>query len=123
MITRHRCAAALLVLTIGTLSTACHTMRRIELTPLDSPKPFAKIEIGDLVALETKDGRRHRFEVRGIEGDTLVSDAGTRYPRSEIARLEHEALDASKTVGLTAAITAASIVLLKVLESFNFFGT
>jgi hypothetical protein len=121
---KHKQAmTALLMLTVGIGAPGCRTMRPMEpITGISAPQAFAKIEIGDLVSIEMKDGSHHRFEVRGIEGETLVADSGRRYPRSEMTKLEHETVDASRTVGLVAGVTAGYAVVMKIMESTNFFG-
>ena len=113
-----------LIVIMSVASTGCHTMRPV--APLTGPtaaNAFAKIEVGDLVSLELLDGTRHRFEVSQIEDDALVSEAGRRYPRAEMAHLEHETVDVRRTTGLVAGITVGYVILLKILESINFFGT
>jgi hypothetical protein len=120
----HRGVAGILLLTVSTLAAGCHSMRTIEpITTPSTPTAFTRIEPGDLVFVEMKDGSRHRFEVQGIEGDTLVSGSGTRYPRSEMARLQHEIVDGQKTAGLVAGIVAGYVVVMKILASIDFFGT
>jgi len=120
----YRAAAWLMVAALGIVSAGCHTMRPV--TPLSgpaAPKAFAKIEVGDLVSLQLRDGTTHRFEVSQIEDGALVAESGRRYPLAEMVHLEHEAVDARRTTGLVAGITVGYIVLLKILESINFFGS
>jgi hypothetical protein len=120
---RKSAASLLLVLTLGTASTGCHTMRPVSHVGLPSTaRPFAKIDIGDLVAVEMQDGSRHRFEVKGIEGDALVASSGRKYHHGEMVKLEHEAVDAGKTSGLVAGIVAGYAVVWKILSSIEFFG-
>jgi hypothetical protein len=109
--------AASAILALGLALTGCRTMRPVELNAVSAPKAFAGIEIGDLVAVEMNDGSQHRFEVKGIEGETLVSGAGKRYPRSEMLRLEHENVDPGRTAGLVGSIVAGYAVMLKLVES------
>jgi hypothetical protein len=114
----------LLVFTLGVASTGCHSMRPVLPSgTTNAQRTFARIEIGDLVAVEMQDGSRHRFEVRGIEGDALVADSGRRYARGEMRKLEHEGVDAGKTVGLVTAIVAAYAIFWKIASDFNFFGS
>jgi hypothetical protein len=115
---RHKgTLAALVLITLSIAATGCRTMRPIELSGPAAPKAFAEIEIGDLVAIEMRDGSEHRFEVKGIEGETLVSEVGRRYPRSEIVKLQHESVDAKRTAGLVGSIVAGYAVMLKLVES------
>ena len=120
----HLQRAMLLIVSLSVASSGCETMRPV--APLTGPtasNAFTKIEIGDLVSLELRDGTRHRFEVSQIEDDALVAESGRRYPRAEMTRLEHETVDARRTTGLVAGITVGSVILLKILESINFFGS
>jgi hypothetical protein len=106
------------ILAIAIALNGCRTMRSIEpITGIEAPTTFANIEIGDLVAVEMKDGSKHRFEVKGIEGEALVSGVGKRYPRSEMAKLEHETIHPTKTLGLVGGIVAGYAVMLKLVES------
>lgn len=119
-----RAAAWLMVAALGIVSAGCHTMRPVTpLTGPSAPKAFARIEVGDLVSLQLRDGTTHRFEVSQIEDQALVAESGRRYPLPEVVHLEHEAVDARRTTGLVAGITVGYIVLLKILESINFFGS
>jgi hypothetical protein len=120
----YRAVAWLLVAALGTVSAGCHTMQPVTpLTGPSAPKAFAKIEVGDLVSVQLRDGTTHRFEVSQIEDAALVAESGRRYPLADMAHLEHEAVDARKTTGLVAGITVGYVVLLKILESINFFGS
>jgi len=119
---RRHYLATTAILAIALALAGCRTMRPIELSGPAAPKVFADIEIGDLVAVEMRDGTEHRFEVRGIEGEALVSDVGRRYPRSEIVKLQHESVDAKRTVGLVGGIAAGYALCLKIIESTGVFG-
>ena len=120
----HLKGAVLLIVIVSVASSGCHTMRPV--APLIGPtasNAFSKIEVGDLVTLELRDGTRHRFEVSQIEDEALVAESGRRYLRAEMAYLEHETVDVRRTTGLVAGITVGYVILLKILESINFFGT
>ncbi len=119
---RHKGAlAASVLLIIAIVATGCRTMRPIDLNSSNVPKAFAGIEIGDLVAVELRDGSKHRFEVRGIEGEALVSDVGRRYPCSEMVKLQHESVHAGKTIGLVGSIVAGYAVL-QTMVAKGYFG-
>ena len=108
---------------VSVASSGCHTMRPV--APLTGPtasNAFAKIEVGDLVSLELRDGTRHRFEVSQIEDEALVAESGRRYLRADMTYLEHETVDVRRTTGLVAGITVGYVILIKILESINFFG-
>ena len=112
------------VLICAIVSTGCVTMRPIAITVApQQARPFGKLEVGDLVQAELIDGTRHRFEVKAIEGDALVSNTGRRYTRGEIAQLARETFDGPKTASLVGGIVAGGLIFLKILDSINFFGT
>jgi hypothetical protein len=105
-------------------SSGCQSMRQV--TPLTGPtasQAFGRIEIGDLVSVEMRDGTRHLFEVRRIEGEALVAEDGRAYPRAEMIRLEHQIVDARRTTGLVIGLAIAYYVFLRIVESTNLFGT
>ncbi len=99
----------------------CRTMRPIAVSGSTATTAFAGIEIGDLVTVQMRDGTEHRFAVSGIEGEALVSDAGRRYPRSDMMKLEHESIHAGKTITLVGGIVAGYAVL-QTMAAKGFFG-
>jgi len=119
-----RTLSLVLLLSLVTASTGCRTMRPIQ--PLTGPRAeqdFARIEIGDLVIVETADGARHRFEVTAIEGDALVAESGRRYPRADMKHIEREAIDARKTTALVTFLVVGYYIFFKIVEATNLFGT
>jgi hypothetical protein len=56
------------------------------------------LKAGDTVRVETADGRRKRFIVEQIDGETIIGPKGQRYTRAEVVRVERESFSASKTV-------------------------
>jgi hypothetical protein len=118
-----RAGVFLTIAAVVAASSGCQTMRTV--TPLTGPTAthaFSRIEIGDLVSVEMRDGTRHRFEVSRIESDALVADDGRKYPRGEIVGLEHENVDARRTTGLVLGITVGFYIFVKIAEATNFFG-
>lgn len=111
------------VLACAIASTGCATMRPVQISVTPQTRTFGPVDVGDLVQLTLTDGTRHRFAVNAIEGDAIVSDTGRRYARAEIVQLSRESVDARATIGLTAAIAAGSVIVLRILESIRFFGT
>jgi hypothetical protein len=110
------------VLICAIVSTGCATMRPGAISVAPQTRPFAGLNVGDLVQLQLTNGTRHRFEVKAIEGDAIVSDTGQRYARGEIAQLSRETVNGAKMGSLVGVIVAGSAIVLKVLESIQFFG-
>jgi hypothetical protein len=112
------------VLICAIVSTGCVTMRPIPITGApQQTRAFGKLDVGDLVQVQLTDGSRHRFEVKAIEGDAIVSNTGRRYTRGEIAQLARETFDGPKTGSLVGGIVAGGIIFLRILDSIDFFGT
>jgi len=107
------------ILALVLVLAGCRTMRPIAVSGSAATTAFAGIEIGDLVMVEMRDGTKHRFAVGRIEGEALVSDAGRRYPRSEMVKLRHET--APKPAGLVGGIVAGYGVL-QTMAAKGFLG-
>jgi hypothetical protein len=118
---RHRpLVSGLFALTLVTALAGCSTMRPIErINAETAPGLFSKIEIGDRVAVKLTDGSTHRFTVREIEAEAVVSDSGRRYPRVDIASVRREARGARKAAGVAKAIAGGYAVLMRILTFGN----
>jgi hypothetical protein len=103
--------AALLVSTVGMSATSCTTMKTISPATEPTAPVFGKVKPGDRVAVHMRDGRQEQFVVDRVDGDSLVSTAGFRYARGEIAELKRRSFSPAKTTGLVCATTAATFAL------------
>ena len=96
-----------------TLTTGCTSMRPVRAIDAPSaPRQYTAIEAGDRVAVKMKDGRRARFKVQRVDGETLVSQTGERYPRAEMIELKHQQFSHAKTSSLVAGGVALGLVVL-----------
>jgi len=117
MVRQKGLGAGFLGLVLATGLAGCATVRPIDRTSgAKAPGALTKIEIGDFVSVKMSDGSTHRFEVRGIDRDTLVSDSGRRYARSDIASLKRESGTARKAAKHVAGGYA---VLMRILTFGN----
>ncbi len=105
--------------TVSALSTGCSTMRPVApVSAPTAPPAFRKIALGDTVAVQMRDGRRDKFQVAAIDGDTLVSKAGGRYQRADMVQLEHERIDRKRTWFLVGGIAAGLYLFLGIAAMF-----
>jgi hypothetical protein len=113
---------AVLVVTIAA-TPSCTAMHRIE--RMDSPAPpldFGRIEVGDLVSVVMKDGRKAKFEVASIDPNLVVSVDGEQFLRRDMARLDDDRLSLERSVLVAAAIAAGVYLLGSLLGSIGFGG-
>ena len=84
---------------------------------------FGTVKAGDTVQVRTQDGRSRRFVVQQVDGENLLAADGTRFTRSEIARLQRESFSAWRTAVLAGGIVVAAIVAFAaVIVSDDDFG-
>jgi hypothetical protein len=110
--TPPRIIACVLACSLATSGVGCTSMKTIP--PVTSPAApaFGRVEAGDLVIVETRDGRRVQFVVQQVEGDAIVSPEGVRYTRDEIAKLQRRSFSGPKTaLALGGAFLALYVVL------------
>lgn len=82
----------------------------VTIAPVTDPvaAPFGRLGPGDELELTLRDGRKVDVEIERIEGDTLVSEEGDRYHRSQIAVLRHHQFSEWKTLLLVGGIGFAA---------------
>lgn len=82
--------------------------------PVSTPgaPTWGKLKAGDTVVVETPDGKRWRFIVHQIDGDTIVAPGGQRYSQNEIVRLQRRSFSAPKTAGMVAGIVGGTYLAL-----------
>jgi serine/threonine protein kinase len=81
MIITGRAIAGVLVIATVTSAAGCHSMRTVRPAVAPNAPIFGGVHGGDTVGVLLKDGRKARFVVGSIDGETLVSNAGVRYAR------------------------------------------
>ena len=101
---RYRIIACLVICTLTAATTGCTSMKTIRLNADPAASPFGTVKVGGTVEVATRDGRRERFVVQGIEGDAIVSPSGVRYTSSDIARLQRRSFSGWKTAGLVGGV-------------------
>lgn len=77
--------------------------------------PGENISAGDTVEVETRNGRRTRFVVQRVDGDTLLSEEGERYSRDELVQVRREAFSRWKTALLIGAVVYGAVYTLVAL--------
>jgi hypothetical protein len=92
-----RLFAYLLALGVVTSAAGCTSMKTIHPTAPPSAPPFHGVQAGDIVRVETRDGRHDRFTVQQIDGDVLVADTGARYALADIVRLQRRSFSPVRT--------------------------
>ena len=108
----RRAIAVLLVLTMTTFGAGCHSMRRVEPVLAPEAPTFGSVRGGDTVALVLKDGRKARFVVKQIDGETLVASDGARYARPDIVELKRREFSGVKTGFLIGGIAATTFLFI-----------
>lgn len=104
--------AWLLICTLIGPTAGCTSMKTMPLATPPSTPPFPSIRAGDIVEVETRDGRRTRFIVLRIDGDTLLSEDGNHYRRDEIVRLQRQSFSGWKTALLVGAVVYGAVYTL-----------
>ena len=87
-------------------------MQPIRLNAQPTTAPFGKVKAGDTVEVEIRDGRRERFVVQQIEGDTIVSPTGARYTVAEITRLQRRSFSGIRTALVGGGVFAGVFVVI-----------
>ncbi len=108
----RRIIACLMTCTLIAASAGCTSMKSIRLNSAPTASPFGKVNAGDTVEVETRDGRRERFVVQQIEGDAIISPTGARYTVAGITRLKRRSFSGPKTTLLAGGIFAGVFVVL-----------
>lgn len=80
-----------------TSAAGCTSMKTLRPTGSPSAPPFHGVQAGDLVSVETRDGRHDRFTVQQIDGDVLVADTGARYALADVVRLRRRSFSPVRT--------------------------
>src|SRR5688500_1748635 len=95
---RHLRAVSLVCALTCAGSPGCTSL--VTIAPVTDPAapPFGKLEPGDELELTLRDGRKIDVEIERIEGDSLLSEEGERYHRSEIVVLRHHQFSEWKTL-------------------------
>ena len=120
---RHVRAVSLVCALATASSAGCTSL--VTIAPVTDPAapPFGNLEPGDELELTLRDGRRVDVEIERIDGDSLVSEEGDRYHRSEIIVLRHHQFSEWKTLLLAggigfAAYTVYAIMWVVAIDSF-----
>jgi hypothetical protein len=97
-------------------------MRTVVPVPAPAVPTYGKLKAGDTVIVQTADGKRWRFVVQQIDGDSIIARGGQRYTRGEIVKLQRKSFSGPKTAGLIAGIAAgiflvAGIAVASALDS------
>ena len=111
MISHRRAVACVLVVSVLSSCTGCHSMRRVQPATTPGAPAFERIQHGDTVSLVMNDGRRARFVVASIEPDTLVSKNGERYARADMRELKQRHMSGVKTGLLIGGIVAGVVLV------------
>ena len=98
------------------VAAGCTTARAIPPAAAQVPSPVPTVRVGDTAVVHTTAGRRERFVVDRIEGDTIVSTTGVRYARTVIVHVERRASRPLRTtflvLGAFAIVAAAALTAL-----------
>jgi hypothetical protein len=105
-----RYPACLLACVLAISTAGCTSLKTVRLTDPPPTAPFETVRVGDTVRIETRDGERHQFQVRQIDGYVLVSETGHRYPHREIVRLQRRSVSIARTALLVGGVLLAFLV-------------
>jgi hypothetical protein len=94
------------------LSPGCASKGGVAVGTPNEPT-YGQVKRGDTVMVEMPDGKRVRFVVEQIDGDTLVARGGRRFERKEIAHLWRYSFSKEKT--------ASSIVIAGIVGLFVWY--
>lgn len=101
------------VLTCSLLLSGCtSTMRMQPATAPDRPVN-GRLEPGDTVVVQTREGVHRSIVVVQIDGDFIVAPDGTRFARQDVVRFKRRALSGT-TKAILIVGTAAVVVILAV---------
>ena len=98
-----RLLVCLIACSLATAAAGCTSMKTVPLATAPVLSPFEAVQAGDVVRVETRDGRRARFTVQQVDGDLLVADTGARYRRDDVVRLQRRSFSALRTAVLVGA--------------------
>ena len=100
---------ACVVVCVAAASAGCTSMKTIHPVTDPAMRTFGSVNAGDTVVVEMRDGRRARFVVQQVDGDTILSNDGVRYARADIAQLQRRSVSTWKTALLVAAAIFAAL--------------
>jgi len=86
-------------------------MKTINVATRPDTPVFGAVKAGDMVLIETRDGRHDRFVVQQVDGDTILAPGGMRYPAGDITRLQRRSFSGGKTSLLVGGIFAGLFVM------------
>jgi hypothetical protein len=119
-----RRTVAVVLISALLLSTGCTSMQRIRVAAPNEPT-YGQVQPGDTVIVQKPDGKRWRFVVEQIEGDTIIARGGTRFPRQDIVHLWRRSFSGPKTATacLIAGIAGVFIMIVIALPSLPPVGS
>ena len=112
MTSSQRIVASLLACSVAVPGVGCTSMRTIPPETRATAPVFGPVRAGDTVSLQMRDGKRARFVVQQVDGNGIISPAGTRYEREDIARLQRQSFSGWKTAALIGGVVFATMIFL-----------
>ena len=106
-----RIVASLLAFSVAVPAVGCTSMKTVHPATAPTAAVFGPVRVGDTVVVQTHDGKRERFVVQQVDGNVIISPAGTRYAREDIARLQRRSFSGWKTGVLIGGGVFAVIVV------------
>ena len=106
--TLSRLLGYMLICGLAAGTTGCRSMQTVRPNTPAAAGPFGPVKAGDIVRVQTHDGRRITFTVREVSGDALVAEDGERYDRRDIVRLERRAISPGRTALLVVGLGFAA---------------
>jgi len=108
----QRLVACLLTCSVLAGSVGCSSLKTIHPVTEPGAPVFGKVQAGDTVDLQTRNGQRVRFVVQQIQGETIVSPTGERYTRGDIVHLQRRSFSGWKTASLIGGTFLTAMVVI-----------
>jgi hypothetical protein len=107
--------ALLVCMLVGVLlvtGSGCAVMQPIPPSTNPAQPGYSRIESGQYVVLDLRDGRQVEFVVDRVEPDGIVAVGGTRYANTEIARASRRRLTKGEALVVGVLVGAGIFVVL-----------
>lgn len=101
---------------------SCTAMKTIHPTRQPTASPFASVQPGDRVLVETRDGRKSMVVVGTVSAGAIVSQGGERIEADDVVRVQRRGFSGARTAFLVGGIVAGVYIALMAVAAATLGG-